>query len=168
MRITKSRSARIRAALAREQNGKCFYCHLRMHDDVTLEHVSGRSLGGSNAWSNLAAAHAKCNSLVGSLPMAEKLRLREIGRVLGSDAFFQEAAALAGSKLKKTFVQEGNKIVVRKGVRMEFLDQKLADNKRIARQEARVQRAAWLAGCPKHKSPSRAPVEASQKQVGGR
>lgn len=154
---TNRAKARLRAALAREQNGKCFYCHLRLHDDVTLEHVRARSRGGSNAWKNLAATHARCNSLVGSLPVSEKLRLREIGRVLGSDAFFQEVSALTRVTSKRTLGTVNGRLTVRYGgLTMTFRDVDAdAERKlklRVARQEASLQRAAGLPPPPSVKA----------------
>jgi hypothetical protein len=80
---------------ARAQWNRCFYCALRLHaDDQTWEHLVARAHGGSNRISNLRVAHGACNSLVGTLPLAVKLALSEIGHRYGSDAFFLIAGAL--------------------------------------------------------------------------
>ena len=73
---------------AREQRGRCFYCSLPLRDDMTWEHLVARAHGGTNKDSNLAIAHAVCNSMVGTLDVRTKFALAEIGHVLGSDAFF--------------------------------------------------------------------------------
>ena len=78
-----------RIRIAKEQRGRCFYCHLRMHpDDMTWEHLVARAHGGSDRISNLRVTHGACNAAVGILPLATKFGLHLIGRDLGSDAFF--------------------------------------------------------------------------------
>jgi len=86
---------RKRVNQARAQRNRCFYCALRLRgDDQTWEHLVARAHGGSNRISNLRVAHGACNALVGTLPLAIKLALSEIGHRYGSDAFFLVAAAL--------------------------------------------------------------------------
>lgn len=84
----------LRRRLAKEQRGLCFYCALRLHDDMTWEHLVARAHGGRNRLSNLKVSHARCNSLVGVLDIDRKFALHEVGRLLGSDAFFLLAARL--------------------------------------------------------------------------
>jgi hypothetical protein len=93
---------RYKAQRALEQNDKCFFCHIRMGEDVTAEHLHPKSRGGRNDYANIRAAHARCNVLVGVLPYEEKLRLHWIGREEGSDAFFLEAARLDERRLAKS------------------------------------------------------------------
>lgn len=84
-----------RQRMAKEQRGRCFFCHLRMlGGDMTFEHLVARRHGGTNKVSNLRIAHAACNSLVGTLPFYTKLALSDIGRDFGSDAFFKLASVL--------------------------------------------------------------------------
>jgi len=84
------KNARFRASLLRDQNGKCFFCHLRLGEDNTLEHLRAKKLGGKDNYGNLRAAHAKCNSGVGHISVEEKMRLHYVGKLEGSDAFFRE------------------------------------------------------------------------------
>lgn len=85
---------RLRKKRAKDQRGLCFYCHLRMHDDMTWEHLVARHHGGDNRISNLRIAHAKCNSLVGVHHVHIKFALAEVGEKFGSDAFFMLASKL--------------------------------------------------------------------------
>jgi len=90
--------ANYRRSLVHDQNGKCFYCFLRMGDDATIEHFKSRSDfkdkldPAINKYGNLRAAHSKCNSMVGNLPVEVKQRLHLVGKHEGSDAFFRELA----------------------------------------------------------------------------
>ena len=77
---------------AKLQNGKCFYCTLRLPlDDMTWEHLVPRAHGGSSKWSNLRVAHQACNVLVADAHVSLKLRLHDIAQEWGSDAFFVTA-----------------------------------------------------------------------------
>ena len=77
--------------MARKQNNKCFYCSLRLDDDVTWEHLVPQSHGGCSRHRNLRIAHNKCNVLVANLPVQAKLVLSDIGLKYGLDAFFLAA-----------------------------------------------------------------------------
>lgn len=56
--------------LCGEQNWRCCHCRDDMDPGLdalhpkapSIEHVHPRCLGGSNDWSNLAAAHRECNN----------------------------------------------------------------------------------------------------------
>lgn len=96
-----SDKARYREKRRLEQNDKCFFCHLRMRDDCTAEHLHAKADGGKDTYSNLRATHGKCNVLVGRLPVEEKLRLHWIGKLEGSDEFFREVNKLRGTKKSK-------------------------------------------------------------------
>ncbi len=86
------RSHEKKKAMAKRQNGRCFYCTLRLpHSDMTWEHLVARAHGGSNKSNNLRVAHQKCNGLVADIPVQIKLRLHDIGQAYGSDAFFLTA-----------------------------------------------------------------------------
>ena len=83
----------LRRRQAKEQRGRCFYCHLQLRDDMTWEHLVPRAHGGDNRMANMRVAHRKCNSeCVGSLPISWKLALHDVGRDYGSDAFFLSAS----------------------------------------------------------------------------
>lgn len=74
--------------MAKEQNGKCFYCSLRLGEDLTWEHLVPQSHGGCDRHRNLRVAHMKCNCMVANLPVQAKLFLADLGQKYGSDAFF--------------------------------------------------------------------------------
>lgn len=58
---------RIIPFLAEAQNWRCCYCGMVMgFDDVTVEHVMPRAIGGSDEWENMAAACEFCNSAKGA------------------------------------------------------------------------------------------------------
>ena len=84
----------LRVRTAKEQGGRCFYCGLRMEDDLTWEHLVARADGGTDRISNMRVTHAKCNSLVGTLPYMEKMWLAAFSARYGSDAFFLAADVL--------------------------------------------------------------------------
>lgn len=88
------RSLAKKKAMARDQRGLCFYCQLRLHEDLTWEHLVPRAHGGSNKVSNMRICHGECNTLVGCLPVTLKLKLHDIGVTYGSDAFFQSVARI--------------------------------------------------------------------------
>ena len=77
--------------MARKQNGKCFYCSLRLGEDLTWEHLVPQSHGGCSKHRNLRVAHSRCNILVANLPVQAKLILSDFGQQYGSDAFFLAA-----------------------------------------------------------------------------
>lgn len=77
--------------MAKTQNGKCFYCSLRLGEDLTWEHLVPQSHGGCDRHRNLRVAHMKCNVLVANLPVQAKLFLADLGNEHGSDAFFLAA-----------------------------------------------------------------------------
>ena len=79
----------LRRRQAKEQRGRCFYCHLQLREDMTWEHLVPRAHGGDNRMANMRVSHQKCNAeCVGALPISWKLALHDIGRDFGSDAFF--------------------------------------------------------------------------------
>lgn len=73
--LRKKRSFR-QKILARDGN-LCFYCGVEMpNDDITLEHLIPRSMGGKTTPENIVLAHAYCNNRAGILCYDEKLALR--------------------------------------------------------------------------------------------
>jgi hypothetical protein len=115
---------RYKPRLVHDQNGKCFYCHLRLGEDVTVEHLKARKLGGQDNYGNLRAAHAKCNSGVGHLDVEVKLMLHRIGGVRGSDAFFRELTKIQTSQRRKKKVK---KLEAKKAMQARILDDFLED-----------------------------------------
>lgn len=82
------RSYHKKREMAKQQNGKCFYCSLRLGDDMTWEHLVPQSDGGCSKHRNLRIAHMQCNVKVANLPVQAKLILADLGAAYGSDAFF--------------------------------------------------------------------------------
>lgn len=66
----------IQRLLARDGQN-CWLCLEPLGNDITLEHLCPAAHGGPNHMSNYALAHAKCNKLLDSKPVAEKVRMRE-------------------------------------------------------------------------------------------
>lgn len=65
-----------RAALVERDGDCCFYCGLQMPaDDMSIEHLVGKSKGGPDHTDNLVLAHTKCNQGAGSAPLIEKIRM---------------------------------------------------------------------------------------------
>ncbi len=64
-------------ALLQRDGDKCFLCGFPLDDDITVEHLVPVAHGGPNHLSNKALAHSRCNLLMGSLPLMEKIKLRE-------------------------------------------------------------------------------------------
>lgn len=61
----------------RERDGICcWYCGIFIEDEGTVEHLIPRSVGGSNAPSNLVLAHQTCNQRAGNASLASKIELR--------------------------------------------------------------------------------------------
>ena len=70
MSLTGKRAKRIRHELAKAQQFLCFYCKRRFGRKgtplaATIEHITARMDGGTNAKTNLAAACRHCNQLRG-------------------------------------------------------------------------------------------------------
>src|SRR5690606_9091714 len=67
------------AYLRRRDGDACFYCGRTVSKaDATIEHVLSRTYGGPNHTANLVLAHLGCNAMAGALPVASKIRLREV------------------------------------------------------------------------------------------
>lgn len=60
---------KIRAAVRRGQYGGCVDCGT--YDDLTVDHRTPLSAGGTNAWSNLVVRCRACNSRKGARPGQE-------------------------------------------------------------------------------------------------
>ena len=67
------------AALVAKQGGRCALCErpFSRNDEITLDHIIPRSLGGPTRAHNLQAAHRACNQLRGTLPIPDWHRLRK-------------------------------------------------------------------------------------------
>lgn len=97
----------LRRRVAKEQRGLCFYCSLRLHEDMTWEHLVARHHGGDNRMSNMVVSHGRCNALVGVHDARFKHALADVGHLYGSDAFF-----LLAERFKADANPHGSKRVV--------------------------------------------------------
>jgi hypothetical protein len=75
-RKTSARSSDVRALLLRD-GSNCFLCGFPVDDDATIEHLVPLSAGGPNHLANYALAHARCNGIMGSRSLMEKIKLRD-------------------------------------------------------------------------------------------
>jgi hypothetical protein len=72
-----ARNIHMRCTLAEAQNWKCCWCGTHCipepghSNSATIEHVTPRSLGGSDEWENLAMACAHCNHRRGVLSIED-------------------------------------------------------------------------------------------------
>ncbi len=66
--------------LLKRDGNRCFYCHKRLGNDITLEHLIGLTSGGLNILSNMVLAHKKCNYDVGNKPLNEKVEIAIFNR----------------------------------------------------------------------------------------
>lgn len=81
-RVSSPRNIRRMLRLIAKQNGKCWLCGLKLHiSEATFDHRVPRSKGGSNALSNLAAAHSACNSARGNKFVNVELSDAELARI---------------------------------------------------------------------------------------
>lgn len=80
-----ARRRRIRKQMYKRQKGLCWICGERMAISplaagslrfATFDHLVPKSEGGTGAQANLRLAHKKCNSLRGSVPVANVLALQ--------------------------------------------------------------------------------------------
>lgn len=55
----------------------CFYCGEPLEEDATIEHLVAVNQGGPDRLENMVLAHFACNQGAGSLPVIEKVRIRE-------------------------------------------------------------------------------------------
>lgn len=69
-------SARKRQLIDRDGD-LCFYCFKALDNDITVEHLVAINQGGPDRLENVVLAHSKCNQSAGSLPVIEKIKLRE-------------------------------------------------------------------------------------------
>jgi hypothetical protein len=74
-----ARAPKVRALLERDGE-MCFYCHIPLLEDCTLEHLLSKIHGGTNHIANLALAHQVCNRDASHLSVVEKVKLRESKR----------------------------------------------------------------------------------------
>lgn len=74
-----ARNIHMRCKLAEAQNWKCCWCGTHCvpepgkYNSATIEHVTPRSLGGSDEWDNLAMACAHCNHRRGTIAVEDFL-----------------------------------------------------------------------------------------------
>ncbi len=65
--------------LLKRDGNSCFYCGTKFTDELppTLEHILSIADGGNNNVANLALCCEDCNLKAASLPIVEKVRLRD-------------------------------------------------------------------------------------------
>lgn len=71
---------KMRAALIERNGSDCWFCHQPLGEDITIEHMLARHLGGDDHIDNLVLAHADCNRKAGHKTIAEKQAIREYYR----------------------------------------------------------------------------------------
>lgn len=80
-------------ALLHRDGDECFYCGDPLSQDISIEHLVGRTHQGPNHLSNLALAHEACNQEAGSLCVVDKVKLREAKRAGRPGLSTSEAAS---------------------------------------------------------------------------
>ncbi|MFD1216381.1 HNH endonuclease [Microbulbifer celer] len=63
--------------LLKRDGDECFFCGEKLGEDMTVEHLMPVNQKGPDRIENMVLAHQKCNSLAGSMPLIEKVKLRE-------------------------------------------------------------------------------------------
>lgn len=72
----RSLSASVKASLLARDGDACFFCGLQMPpEDMTIEHLVGKSKGGPDHTDNLVLAHEACNQDAGNMPLMEKIKV---------------------------------------------------------------------------------------------
>lgn len=83
---TRSSFAKKKAALRNRDGDICFYCLLPMQEEeMTVEHLIPRQIGGPDHIDNLVLAHEKCNMAAGKKPLKEKIEVHVQARMLQVD-----------------------------------------------------------------------------------
>jgi hypothetical protein len=88
----------------KRQKGLCWFCNEKMGYDCTREHLHPKARGGTNAMSNIRAAHGDCNSAAGHLPVKKKYELRKIGHAAGRLAVLEAAHRMRRHEVYQAFV----------------------------------------------------------------
>ena len=82
--VTHKRAPRqnVEAKLRKRDGDLCFFCGLPFTEEnpPTLEHLLSIAHGGNNHLSNLVLAHGECNMKADSMPVIEKVKLRDAMR----------------------------------------------------------------------------------------
>lgn len=73
-------TAKTRAILYERDGHQCWFCHLPLNGDVTIEHMLAQKLGGTDHIDNLVLAHSQCNQKAGHKTPEEKQAIREYHR----------------------------------------------------------------------------------------
>lgn len=73
----------VEAKLRKRDGDGCFFCGRPFTEEkpATLEHLLSIAHGGNNHLSNLVLAHGECNLKADSMPVIEKVKLRDELRV---------------------------------------------------------------------------------------
>lgn len=65
-----------RESLLARDGDECWFCGDPLGDDITIEHLVPKSVGGRNMLANYALAHADCNHRAANKPLIQKIELR--------------------------------------------------------------------------------------------
>lgn len=72
----------LRKELHARFKGVCHLCERPISlQEITVDHVLPRKLGGTHEVNNLAPAHKKCNQRRGNMPMEAWLTLRKVVKI---------------------------------------------------------------------------------------
>ena len=73
----KLRGSAVHKSLLERDGDRCFYCNRKLGNDQSREHLISVANGGTDRLDNLALAHHACNVKAGTLPLIEKIKLRD-------------------------------------------------------------------------------------------
>lgn len=103
-----AKKVHMRVCLAEAQNWRCCWCGVRCvaesnkHNSATIEHVTPKSQGGTDHWSNLAMACNRCNHARGVRPVERFIELAKNRNFKEySKADHRAAKAAASRKLQQ-------------------------------------------------------------------
>ena len=109
-----------KAKLAARDGKMCFFCLYKLgFDALTIEHLLSVSHGGSDNDNNLALACDHCNTALGNMPVAKKIkwreqRIRQSAVEFAKDDVARYSEVFLGVKLTKIQAQLVNDILDKK------------------------------------------------------
>lgn len=74
---TKTKRGTVINRLIERDGTLCWFCGKPLGNDITKEHLTPRTSGGTSDLTNLVLAHYRCNQMAGHLPLEVKLDLRK-------------------------------------------------------------------------------------------
>lgn len=63
-------------SLLKRDGDECWFCGGPLKNDITIEHLVPRSVGGGNDLKNLVLAHSECNQLAADMDMNRKIEFK--------------------------------------------------------------------------------------------